>query len=215
MKARAKGEGRIYQLPHLCVAGSSLNDAAGHTEERIPFNIHLTEIWLTVMERWVADGLEQASAQWYQDARSFCLGVNLLVRGSSPPPRPPQFSWPKKAGSALMAYWPVPAAINKHKAAWLVPHDNPGHKICIIWLSFFTSLYLPFSAPVFSQVNSLSLITFLLLVPDFWHPYPHMALWCSISHIWYYCYGYIGGVGLTRLCFPKVSQYSPPTACGV
>ena len=119
LKARAREEGRIYELLHLCVAGSCLNDAAGYTEERIPFNINLTEVSLTVMKWWVANGLEQAPAQWYQDAHSFCLGVNLLVRGSSPPPHPLQFSWPKKPVSALMVYWPVPAAINKHKVAWL------------------------------------------------------------------------------------------------
>jgi len=63
LKARARGEGRIYQLLHLCIAGSCLNDAAGYTKEQIPFNINLTEISLSVMKWWVADGLEQAPAQ--------------------------------------------------------------------------------------------------------------------------------------------------------
>ena len=137
------------------------------------------------MKWWVANGLEQAPAQWYQDAHSFCLGVNLLVRGSSPPPLPLQFSWPKKLVSALMVYWPVPAAINKHKVAWLVLHNNPGDKICIIWLSFFTSLYLPFSAPAFSQIKNLTLLFpywSQLCIPTYgimmsYQPYVVLLLW--------------------------------------
>lgn len=63
LKARAGGEGRISQLLHLCIAGSCRNDAAGYTEERIPFNVHPTEIRLTVTKWWADDGLEQAPAQ--------------------------------------------------------------------------------------------------------------------------------------------------------
>lgn len=63
LKARARGEGRIYQMHHLCIAGSCLNDAAGYTEERIPFNSHLTDRCLAVIKWWVAGGLEQAPAQ--------------------------------------------------------------------------------------------------------------------------------------------------------
>lgn len=71
------------------------------------------------MKRWVDDGLEQSSVQLYWGARSCCLCVNLLVRGSSFPPLPHWFSCQKKEGSILIAYWPAPAAINKHKVAWL------------------------------------------------------------------------------------------------
>lgn len=61
MKARDRGEGRIYQLLTNCMVGSCLNGAAGNIEERIPLYTHLTEIRLAVMKWWVADALEQSS----------------------------------------------------------------------------------------------------------------------------------------------------------
>ena len=52
-----------YQLLHLCIAGNCLNDAVRYIEKGIPFNIHLTEICLTVMKWWVADDLEVSESQ--------------------------------------------------------------------------------------------------------------------------------------------------------
>lgn len=61
MKARDRGERRIYQLLPNFMVESCLNGAAGNIEERIPLNTHVTEICLAVMKWWVADDLEQSS----------------------------------------------------------------------------------------------------------------------------------------------------------